>query len=165
MLLPVLSYRRIRSAGTSYGDFGGVRQQPIAATTTAKLPQGRAARPVKAPESRQKCCLRQDAPSLVLEHRIELRERHRPIARIEPRRLIAEVESTDVDFQALRRTCATLFGANAKDPRDTQVPLRHADPSVTLRYYQKSIPASVRAAVLALDAELISRKASRFDQV
>jgi integrase len=53
-----------------------------------------------------------------------------------------EVESTDVNFQVLRRTCATLFGAKAKDPRDTQAQLRHADPSVTLRHYQKSIPAS-----------------------
>ena len=43
----------------------------------------------------------------------------------------AEVESTDVNFQVLRRTCATLFGAKAKDPRDTQAQLRHADPSVT----------------------------------
>ena len=67
-----------------------------------------------------------------------------------------EVESTDVNFQVLRRTCATLFGAKAKDPRDTQAQLRHADPSVTLRHYQKSIPASVRAAAVALEAELIS---------
>jgi integrase len=68
-----------------------------------------------------------------------------------------EVESTDVNFQVLRRTCATLFGAKAKDPRDTQAQLRHADPSVTLRHYQKSIPASVRAAAVALESELIGR--------
>lgn len=68
-----------------------------------------------------------------------------------------EVESTDVNFQVLRRTCATLFGAKAKDPRDTQAQLRHADPSVTLRHYQKSIPASVRAAAVALESELISQ--------
>src|SRR5690349_12407729 len=66
-----------------------------------------------------------------------------------------EVESTDVNFQVLRRTCATLFGARAKDPRDTQAQLRHADPSVTLRHHQKSIPASVRAAAVALESELI----------
>ncbi|MGH9628913.1 MAG: tyrosine-type recombinase/integrase, partial [Bryobacteraceae bacterium] len=65
-----------------------------------------------------------------------------------------EVVSTDVNFQVLRRTCATLFGAKAKDPRDTQAQLRHADPLVTLRHYQKSIPASVRAAAVALEAEL-----------
>jgi integrase len=68
-----------------------------------------------------------------------------------------EIESTDVNFQVLRRTCATLFGAIAKDPRDTQAQLRHADPAVTLRHYQKSIPASVRAAALALETELIGK--------
>jgi integrase len=31
-----------------------------------------------------------------------------------------EVESSDANFQVLRRTCARLFGAKAKDPRDTQ---------------------------------------------
>jgi integrase len=69
----------------------------------------------------------------------------------------SEVEATDVNFQVLRRTCATLFGAKAKDPRDTQAQLRHADPSVTLRHYQKSIPASVRAAAVALETELIGK--------
>ena len=37
-----------------------------------------------------------------------------------------DVESTDVNFQVLR-TCATLFGAKTKDPRDTQAQFRHAD--------------------------------------
>jgi integrase len=68
------------------------------------------------------------------------------------------VETTDVNFQVLRRTCGTLFGAKAKDPRDTQAQLRHADPSVTLRHYQKSIPSSVRAAAEALETELTSPK-------
>jgi integrase len=68
-----------------------------------------------------------------------------------------EVESTDVNFQVLRRTCATLFGAKAKDPKDTQAQLRHADPSVTLRHYQKSIPASVRVAALAFETELMGK--------
>jgi integrase len=68
-----------------------------------------------------------------------------------------EVESTDVNFQVLRRTCATLFGAKAKDPRDTQAQLRHADPSVTLRHYQKSIPESVRTAAVALESELMNQ--------
>ena len=69
-----------------------------------------------------------------------------------------EVETTDVNFQVLRRTCGTLFGAKAKDPRDTQAQLRHADPSMTLRHYQKSIPSSVRAAAEALETELIGPK-------
>ncbi len=60
---------------------------------------------------------------------------------------------------------ATLFGAKAKDPWDTQVQLRHEDPTVTLRNYQKSIPANVRAAALALDKELIGTPANRFEQV
>jgi integrase len=68
------------------------------------------------------------------------------------------VESTDVNFQVLRRTGGTLFGAKAKDPRDTQAQLRHADPSVTLRHYQKSIPASIRTAAVALEKDLIKRK-------
>ena len=75
------------------------------------------------------------------------------------------VESTDVNFQVLRRTCATLFGAKAKDPRDTQSHLRHADPTVTLRHYQKSIPASVRAAAVALEEELIGSSANHSEQV
>jgi len=69
-----------------------------------------------------------------------------------------QVESTDVNFQVLRRTCGTLFGEKAKDPRDTQAQLRHADPSVTLRHYQKSIPASVRTAAVALENELTRQK-------
>ena len=75
------------------------------------------------------------------------------------------VQSTHVNFQVLRRTCATLFGAKAKDPRDTQAQLRHADPTVTLRHYQKSIPASVRAAAVALEEELIGSSADRTEQV
>ena len=67
-----------------------------------------------------------------------------------------EIESTDVNFQVLRRTYVTLFGAKAKDPRDTQAQLRHADPSVTLRHYQKSIPASVRVAAHAFETELLA---------
>ena len=69
-----------------------------------------------------------------------------------------EVDSTDVNFQVLRRTCATLFGAIAKDPRDTQAQLRHSDPSVTLRHYQKSIPASVQSAAMAFESELMGKR-------
>ncbi len=76
-----------------------------------------------------------------------------------------EVETTDVNFQVLRRTCATLFGAKAKDPRDTQAQLRHADPTVTLRHYQKSIPPNVKAAALALEEELMGIPGNRFERV
>ncbi len=75
------------------------------------------------------------------------------------------VEATDVNFQVLRRTCATLFGAKAKDPRDTQAQLRHADPTVTLRHYQKSVPGSVRAAAVALEDELVGPSAKPAEQV
>jgi integrase len=61
---------------------------------------------------------------------------------------------TDVDFRALRRTCATLFGDRAKDPKSTQAQLRHADPAITLKHYQKSVPASVKAAAIALENDL-----------
>jgi integrase len=53
---------------------------------------------------------------------------------------------TDVDLRCLRRTCATWFGFHAKDPKSTQTQLRHADPTITLRHYQKSIPESVKEA-------------------
>jgi integrase len=53
----------------------------------------------------------------------------------------------------LRRTCATHFGAKA-NPKDTQAQLRHADPYTTLKYYQQSIPESVKAAAVAFEAEL-----------
>lgn len=68
---------------------------------------------------------------------------------------------TDVDFRALRRTCATLFGDCAKDPKTTQSQLRHADPRITLKHYQKSVPASVRAAAVALEYELTRKSPGR----
>ncbi|MGH9632727.1 MAG: hypothetical protein ACRD7E_30855 [Bryobacteraceae bacterium] len=68
---------------------------------------------------------------------------------------------TDVDFRALRRTCATLFGDRAKDPKSTQAQLRHADPAITLKHYQKSIPASVKAAAIALENDLTDDHSER----
>jgi integrase len=61
---------------------------------------------------------------------------------------------TDADFRALRRTCATLFGDRAKDPKSTQAQLRHTDPAITLKHYQKSVPASVKAVAIALENDL-----------
>lgn len=61
---------------------------------------------------------------------------------------------TDVDFQSLRRTYATLFGDRAKDPKTTQSQVRHADPTITLRHYQKSVPATVQAAADQLERDL-----------
>jgi integrase len=67
---------------------------------------------------------------------------------------------TDVDFQALRRTCATLFGDKAKDPKSTQSQMRHADPAITLKLYQKSVPESVKAAAISFEADLISENSA-----
>ncbi|HKE29581.1 MAG TPA: hypothetical protein VKB88_44835, partial [Bryobacteraceae bacterium] len=65
--------------------------------------------------------------------------------------------ATDVDFRALRRTCATLFGDISKDPKSTQRQLRHANPAVTLRYYQKAVPESVKAAARAFEQALLDK--------
>jgi integrase len=62
---------------------------------------------------------------------------------------------TSLNFQTLRRTCATHFGKHAT-ARDTQAQLRHADPVVTLRHYQKSVPASIRSAAGAFESELMA---------
>ncbi len=76
------------------------------------------------------------------------------------------VQKTDVDFRVLRRTCATLFGGYAKDPKSTQAQLRHADPTITLKHYQKSIPESVRAAAIAFEQALkSSRNRTGIEQV
>ena len=64
------------------------------------------------------------------------------------------VLKSDVDFRCLRRTCATLFGDRAKDPKSTQMQLRHADPTITLKHYQKAIPSSVEAAGDQLERDL-----------
>jgi hypothetical protein len=65
------------------------------------------------------------------------------------KRDLASIRSNELRPAALNQAMQFL------DPRDTQAQLRHADPSVPLRHYQKSIPASVRAAVVALESELI----------
>jgi integrase len=59
-----------------------------------------------------------------------------------------------VNFQSLRRTSGTLFGDKAKDPKATQAHLRHADPGITLRHYQKAIPESLKAAAIAFESDL-----------
>ncbi len=70
-------------------------------------------------------------------------------------------EVTGCNFWSLRRTAATLFGARAKDPRLTQAHLRHIDPRVTLKHYQKEIPAEVRAAALALETDFLAARRKR----
>ena len=65
------------------------------------------------------------------------------------------------NFQSLRRTSSTLFGARAKDPKSTQAHMRHTDPYVTLKHYQREIPAEVKAAALALERDLLEQKRRR----
>jgi hypothetical protein len=36
--------------------------------------------------------------------------------------------------------------------------MRHADPAVTLRHYQQQIPAEVKAAALAFEADLLEQQ-------
>jgi hypothetical protein len=75
---------------------------------------------------------------------------------------LGESETTsDVNFQSLRRTSSTLFGARAKDPKSTQAHMRHTDPYVTLKHYQQEIPAEVKAAALALERDLLDQKRRR----
>lgn len=60
-----------------------------------------------------------------------------------------------VTYQALRRTCATLFGHRSDAVSDTQAHFLHSDPATTLRYYEKPIPESVKAAAKALEPDLL----------
>lgn len=39
--------------------------------------------------------------------------------------------------------------------------MRHADPYVTLKHYQREIPAEVKAAALALERDLLNQKRRR----
>jgi integrase len=80
-------------------------------------------------------------------------DHHNYLSRVlKPAAIRASVQG--VNFQSLRRTSATLFGDKAKDPRATQAHLRHADPSITLRHYQKAIPETVKTAAVALESDL-----------
>ncbi|HYK63022.1 MAG TPA: hypothetical protein VEV85_26525 [Bryobacteraceae bacterium] len=67
-------------------------------------------------------------------------------------------QQTAVNFQSLRRTSSTLFGAKAKDPKSTQAHMRHADPHVTLKHYQQAIPAEIKTAAIALEMELLEQE-------
>jgi integrase len=73
--------------------------------------------------------------------------------------------TTALNFQSLRRTASTLFGAKAKDPKSTQAHMRHADPYVTLRHYQQAAPAEVRAAALAVENDLLAQQRKRENQL
>jgi hypothetical protein len=46
-------------------------------------------------------------------------------------------------------------------PRLTQAHLRHTDPRVTLKHYQKEMPAEVRAEALALEKDFLAARHKR----
>lgn len=73
--------------------------------------------------------------------------------------------TTALNYQSLRRTSSTLFGARAKDPKSTQAHMRHADPQITLRHYQQAIPAEVNAAAIALEADLLKQQEKREEKL
>jgi integrase len=58
-----------------------------------------------------------------------------------------------VTHQAFRRTSSTHM-QNHATVKDMQRHLRHTDPQTTLKHYAKVIPASLRSAVAALDAQI-----------
>jgi integrase len=64
-----------------------------------------------------------------------------------------EVGIHDLTHQIFRRTSSTHM-QNHATVKDMQRHLRHSDPQTTLRHYAKVIPASLRSAVAALDAQI-----------
>ena len=66
--------------------------------------------------------------------------------------------TTALNFQSLRRTSSTLFGAKAKNPKSTPAHMRHADPQITVRHYRQAILAVVKAAAIALEADLLEEQ-------
>jgi integrase len=69
--------------------------------------------------------------------------------------------TSSMNFQSLRRTSSTLFGARAKDPKSTQAHMRHTDPYVTLKHYQREVPFEVKAAAMALERDLLAQRQKR----
>lgn len=81
---------------------------------------------------------------------------HAGIMKARPKKLPKGVrwrdKDTAVNFQAFRRTFATWLQKTGSTAKDYQGAMRHTSPEVTLGVYMKEIPASVAAAVDALDA-------------
>jgi len=63
-------------------------------------------------------------------------------------------KETAVNFQAFRPTFASWLQKTGSTAKDYQGAMRHASPEVTLGVNMKEIPASVAAAVDALDSML-----------
>ncbi len=51
--------------------------------------------------------------------------------------------------------------ARAKDPKSTQAHMRHTDPYITLKHYQREVPAEVKALALAYERDLLDVKRKR----
>ncbi|MGI9069739.1 MAG: tyrosine-type recombinase/integrase [Bryobacteraceae bacterium] len=71
--------------------------------------------------------------------------------KLKPLARSAKVEN--VNFQVLRRTCATHF-QNFGKVKDTQALLRHTNAAVTLKHYQKTLDESLVGAVAGWDNAL-----------
>jgi integrase len=73
--------------------------------------------------------------------------------------LAQKVGIEGLTHQAFRRTSSTHM-QNHASVKDMQRHLRHTDPQTTLKHYAKVIPASLRAAVAALDAQITGTPAA-----
>jgi integrase len=65
-----------------------------------------------------------------------------------------EIETSKLNFQVLRRTCATHFQKHGT-VKDAQAHMRHANAETTLRHYQKTLDETLVAAVHSFDQEFI----------
>ncbi len=74
-----------------------------------------------------------------------------------PKGTVWQSRATAVNFQGFRRTCATLLQKHG-NLKDAQSHLRHASSATTMKHYIQQIPASTRAAIEGLDAELFGSK-------
>jgi hypothetical protein len=54
-----------------------------------------------------------------------------------------------------------MFGVRAKEPKSSQAHMRHTDPTITLKHYQLSVPAELKATALVLERDLLEQKRSR----
>ena len=70
----------------------------------------------------------------------------------------------DLTHQAFRRTSSTHM-QNHATVKDMQRHLRHTDPQTTLKHYAKVIPASLRSAVAALDAQITGTPVTQNNRV
>jgi integrase len=68
---------------------------------------------------------------------------------------VAGEKTSGLNFQVLRRTCATHFQKHGK-VKDVQAHMRHSDVTTTLKHYQKTLDESLIGAVHSLDREFVN---------